>query len=64
MRDREVPNKLDHARIVVAIRQIMIERREAMALAGLLHVLELLMVRACFRFRLRGTRPNSSDVLP
>ena len=48
MRDREVPNKLDHARIVVAIRQIMIERREAMALAGLLHVLELLTIEMEF----------------
>ena len=31
------PDELDYARIVVAIREVVIERRETMLLAGLLH---------------------------
>ena len=35
------PYKLDHARVVVAVSEIVIQRREAMPLAGLLHAGEL-----------------------
>ena len=41
IRHQILPDELDHARIVVAIREIVIQGREAMPLAGFLHVLQL-----------------------
>jgi hypothetical protein len=41
IRYQVLPHELDHARIVVAVCEIVIQRRKAMPLASLLHVLEL-----------------------
>ncbi len=38
------PQPLKHSRVVVAVRQVVVEGREAVALAGVLHLLELLCI--------------------
>jgi hypothetical protein len=40
-----LPHPLDHARFVVAVGKIMIQRGEAVLLAGLLHIIQLITVK-------------------
>jgi hypothetical protein len=42
--DRVGPQPLDNSRVVVALRQVVVEGREAVAVARVLHLLKLLLV--------------------
>jgi len=39
------PHPLDHAHVVVAVGKIMVQRGEAVLLAGLLHIIQLITVK-------------------